>query len=51
MRPPSASGCHDGAMMLVTGATGYLGSALVELAVRRGLAVRAAVRDAGKSVV
>lgn len=36
-------------MMLVTGATGYLGSALVELAVRRGLAVRAAVRDADRA--
>lgn len=32
-------------MLMVTGATGFLGSALVDLAVRRGLAVRAAVRD------
>ncbi|WP_214368043.1 NAD-dependent epimerase/dehydratase family protein [Pseudonocardia sp. H11422] len=32
-------------MLLVTGATGYLGSALVDLLVRRGEAVRAAVRD------
>lgn len=32
-------------MLMVTGATGFLGSALVDLAVRRGLEVRAAVRD------
>ena len=31
-------------MLLVTGATGYLGSALVDLLVRRGLPVRATVR-------
>ncbi|MBW0115210.1 NAD-dependent epimerase/dehydratase family protein [Pseudonocardia abyssalis] len=32
-------------MLMVTGATGFLGSALVDLAARRGLEVRAAVRD------
>lgn len=36
-------------MLMVTGATGFLGSALVELAVRRGLEVRAAVRDADRA--
>jgi dihydroflavonol-4-reductase len=32
-------------MLMVTGATGFLGSGLVDVAVRRGMAVRAAVRD------
>jgi dihydroflavonol-4-reductase len=32
-------------MLMVTGASGYLGSALVELAVRQGREVRAVVRD------
>lgn len=32
-------------MLMVTGATGFLGSALVDVAVRSGLRVRAAVRD------
>lgn len=36
-------------MLMVTGATGYLGSALVDLAVRRGEKVRAAVRDPGRA--
>lgn len=36
-------------MLLITGATGYLGSALVELAVRRGADVRVAVRDAERA--
>ena len=36
-------------LLLVTGATGYLGSALVHLAVRSGYAVRAVVRDARRA--
>ncbi|GAA2545470.1 NAD-dependent epimerase/dehydratase family protein [Pseudonocardia hydrocarbonoxydans] len=36
-------------MLMVTGATGFLGSALVDVAVRRGLAVRAAVRDVDRA--
>ena len=36
-------------MLMVTGATGFLGSALVEVAVRRGLQVRAAVRDEARA--
>lgn len=37
-------------MLMITGATGFLGSALVDLAVRRGLEVRAAVRDRARAV-
>lgn len=36
-------------MLMVTGATGFLGSALVDVAVRRGLRVRAAVRDEARA--
>lgn len=36
-------------MLMVTGATGFLGSVLVGLAVRRGWAVRAAVRDEARA--
>jgi len=36
-------------VLLVTGATGFLGSALVHLMVRRGLPVRAVVRDAERA--
>lgn len=36
-------------MLVVTGGTGYLGSALVELAVRRGHDVRVTVRDEGRA--
>lgn len=36
-------------MLLITGATGYLGCALVDLLIRRGNAVRAAVRDPGRA--
>ncbi len=36
-------------MLLVTGGTGFLGSALVDLAVRRGHAVRVTVRDADRA--
>lgn len=36
-------------MLLVTGATGFLGSAVVDLAVRRGMDVRVAVRDAARA--
>ncbi|MGE3286250.1 MAG: NAD-dependent epimerase/dehydratase family protein [Pseudonocardia sp.] len=36
-------------MLMVTGATGYLGSALVALLVSRGHPVRAAVRDPGRA--
>lgn len=36
-------------MLLVTGATGFLGSALVQLAVGQGRDVRAAVRDADRA--
>lgn len=36
-------------MLLVTGATGFLGSAVVDLAVRRGADVRVAVRDAARA--
>jgi dihydroflavonol-4-reductase len=42
-------GCDDGAMLMVTGAGGYLGSALVALAVREGRDVRAVVRDAERA--
>lgn len=38
-------------MLFVTGGTGYLGSALVELAVKQGHAVRALVRTPEKAVV
>lgn len=37
-------------MLLLTGATGYLGSALADLLVRRGHDVRALVRDPAKAV-
>lgn len=36
-------------MLLVTGATGFLGSALLDLLVRRGLPVRAVVRDRARA--
>lgn len=36
-------------MLMVTGATGFLGSALVDVAVRRGVQVRAAVRDEARA--
>lgn len=36
-------------MLLITGATGFLGSALVELLVREGREVRAAVRDTARA--
>ncbi|WP_433557762.1 NAD-dependent epimerase/dehydratase family protein [Pseudonocardia xinjiangensis] len=48
-RWPSTSGCDDGRVLMVTGATGYLGSALLELAVREGHEVRVLVRDATKA--
>jgi len=38
-------------MLFVTGATGYLGSALVKLLVERGYAVRAAVRSPARAAV
>jgi dihydroflavonol-4-reductase len=38
-------------MLLVTGATGYLGSALVRLLTDAGLPVRAAIRNAGRASV
>jgi dihydroflavonol-4-reductase len=36
-------------MLMTTGATGYLGSALVHLLVRRGYDVRAVVRDRARA--
>ncbi|MHA6780066.1 NAD-dependent epimerase/dehydratase family protein [Pseudonocardia saturnea] len=36
-------------MLMVTGATGFLGGALVDVALRRGLRVRAAVRDEARA--
>lgn len=36
-------------MLLITGATGYLGSALVDLLIRRGHEVRAVVRDPARA--
>jgi dihydroflavonol-4-reductase len=38
-------------MLLITGATGYLGSALVEVMVRRGFPVRATVRSPERAAV
>jgi dihydroflavonol-4-reductase len=38
-------------MLLVTGATGYVGSAVVQVLVDAGLPVRAAVRDAGRAAI
>jgi dihydroflavonol-4-reductase len=43
--PRGAARCHDGGVLAITGAGGYLGGALVELAARRGREVRAVVRD------
>jgi dihydroflavonol-4-reductase len=40
---------HHERMLLVTGATGFLGSVLVDLLVRRGERVRAVVRDAARA--
>ena len=38
-------------MLLVTGATGYVGSAVVQVLVEAGLPVRAAIRDAGRAAI
>jgi len=38
-------------MLLVTGATGYVGSAVVQVLVEDGLPVRAAIRDAGRAAI
>jgi dihydroflavonol-4-reductase len=47
--PPATSGCHDGVVLMITGATGFLGSAVVDLLVRRRTPVRAAVRDRARA--
>jgi len=47
----AVNGWEDGPVLLVTGATGYLGSAVVALAVRRGQRVRAAVRDPARAAL
>ena len=38
-------------MLLVTGATGYVGSAVVQVLVEAGLPVRAAIRDEGRAAI
>jgi dihydroflavonol-4-reductase len=48
-RLSSVSGWDDAPVLMVTGGTGYLGSALVELAVRKGHDVRVLVRDRAKA--
>ena len=47
--PLGAALGEDDRMLLVTGGTGYLGAALVELAVREGRDVRVLVRDSAKA--
>jgi dihydroflavonol-4-reductase len=46
--PPPVAG-HDERMLMVTGAGGFLGSALIDLAVRQGREVRAVVRDPARA--
>jgi dihydroflavonol-4-reductase len=48
-RSSSTSGCDDDPVLLITGATGYLGSVLVHTATRAGHDVRALVRDPRKA--
>lgn len=45
----TTSGCNHVVVLMTTGATGYLGCALVDLLVRRGYRVRAVVRDRARA--